>query len=169
MYSWKLSNLESVLTLIRGFLGPSPSVISEKKSKINTGGVTVGTLEMKIICADIVADFKCHMPIWGENFPGKYALLTNNICHFWDHHRASFPKNIKKETYKKAKKHIQMTQCCTLDFSRKTRSVMVPRFGFFQDSRIRVKGTHLSSLYSQILGTTFMVLSLNTWIYMGRL
>ena len=31
------------LTLIREFLGPSPSVISGKKSKIITGDVTVGT------------------------------------------------------------------------------------------------------------------------------
>ena len=58
------------LTLIRGFLGPSPSVISEKKSKITTGDVTVKTNEIKIICADRLsvglyygANFKWHMPI----------------------------------------------------------------------------------------------------------
>ena len=39
----------------------------------------------------------------------------------------------------KAQKHIQMEQRCALDFSQKTRSVTVPRFGFFRDSRIRVK------------------------------
>ena len=58
------------LTLIRGFLGPSSSVISGKKSKINTGDVKVGTLEMKITCAYRVparlsydTNFKWHMPI----------------------------------------------------------------------------------------------------------
>ena len=61
------------LTLIHEFLGLSPSVISGRKSKIITGDVTVGTPEMKIICADKVPvrlsydiNFKWHMPIWGE-------------------------------------------------------------------------------------------------------
>ena len=64
----ELSRLE--LTLIREFLGTLPSVLSGKKSKIITGDVTVGTWEMKIICADRVpvglyydTNFKCHLPI----------------------------------------------------------------------------------------------------------
>ena len=53
-----------------GFLGPSPSVFSGKKSRFITGDVTVGTLKIKIICTDRVsvehyygANFKWHMPI----------------------------------------------------------------------------------------------------------
>ena len=84
---------------------------------------------MKIICADTVsvglpydAYLKWHMPICAE------------ICHaeqkympfFWDRHRARFP-----EKNSKAQEHIQMMQRCTLDFFRETRSVTVPRFGFF--------------------------------------
>ena len=44
-----------VLTLIREFLGPLPSVICGKKSAIITGDVTVGTWEIKIISADRVS------------------------------------------------------------------------------------------------------------------
>ena len=58
------------LTLIRGFLGLSPSVISGKKSIIITGDVTDETNQIKIICADRVSvglfygiNFKWHMPI----------------------------------------------------------------------------------------------------------
>ena len=58
------------LTLIREFLGPSPSVFSGKKSRIIADDVTVGTLKMKIIRADTVSvglsydtNFKWHMPI----------------------------------------------------------------------------------------------------------
>ena len=71
--------------------------------------------------------------IW--QYVWKYAVLNKNICHFWDHHRPSFPENIQRtETY---------TNDATLRsgfFCRKTRSMMVPRFGFFKDSRISVKG-----------------------------
>ena len=66
----KLNISINQLTLIREFLGPSPSVISEKKSKIFDSGVTVGTCDIKIICADRVpvelsydANFKWQMPI----------------------------------------------------------------------------------------------------------
>ena len=65
-----LSIEEEKLTLIREFLGPSPSVFSEKKSRIIGGDVTIGTSKMKIICADTVSvgpsydtNFKWHMPI----------------------------------------------------------------------------------------------------------
>ena len=58
------------LTLIREFLGPSPSAFSGKKSRFITGDVTVGTSKMKIICADRVSvglshdtNFKWHMPV----------------------------------------------------------------------------------------------------------
>ena len=58
------------LTLIREFLGPSPSAFSGKKSRIIAGDVTVGTLKMRMICADRVSvglsydtNFKWHMPI----------------------------------------------------------------------------------------------------------
>ena len=47
--------IELSLTLIRGYLGPSPRVFSGKKSKIITSDVTVGTQEMEIRCADIVS------------------------------------------------------------------------------------------------------------------
>ena len=53
----KLSNLRSlynVLTLIRVFLGPSPSVYSGKKSKIIADDVTVATEKIKIMYADRV-------------------------------------------------------------------------------------------------------------------
>ena len=60
------------------------------------------------------------------HYEGKYAVLNKNICHFWDRHRARFP-----EKNSKAQEHIQMIQRCALDFSRETRSVTVPRFGFF--------------------------------------
>ena len=56
------------LTVIREFLGPSPS--AEKKSRIIAVDVTVWTEHMKIICAERVsvelyydAYFKWHMPI----------------------------------------------------------------------------------------------------------
>ena len=42
------------LTLIRKFLGPSPSAFSGKKSRIITGDVTVWTWDVKVICADRV-------------------------------------------------------------------------------------------------------------------
>ena len=56
------------LTLIREFLGPSPSVFSEKNPESSL--VTVGTSKMKIICTNTVSVglsyctyFKWHMPI----------------------------------------------------------------------------------------------------------
>ena len=48
----------SLLTIIREFLGPSPSVISTKKSKVITGDVTVETWEIKSICADRLANLQ---------------------------------------------------------------------------------------------------------------
>ena len=52
---------------------------------------------------------------------------------FFDRHRARCPENIHStETYT----NDAMLRC---GFFRKTRSVMVPRFGFFRDSRISVK------------------------------
>ena len=60
----------SILTLIREFLGPSPSAFSGKKSRIVAGDVTLRTQKIKIICADRVsvelsydANIKWHMPI----------------------------------------------------------------------------------------------------------
>ena len=50
-------------------------------------------------------------------YEGKYVVLNKNICHFWDYHRACFAEK------SKARKHIQID---SMDFSRKTRSVMVP-------------------------------------------
>ena len=93
------------LTLIRGFLGPSRASLLENKSKINTSDFTVGTLEMKIICADRVPaglsyDTNSNGICQNE---GKYAALNKNICQFWDHHRASSPEKTK------AQRHIQMT------------------------------------------------------------
>ena len=44
-----------ILTLIREFLGPSPSAFSGKKSRIIAGDVTVETEKMKMICADSVS------------------------------------------------------------------------------------------------------------------
>ena len=97
-----------------------------------TGNVTVGTWKIKIICADRLplglsydANFKWHMPIRGE------------ICRV---EQKSMP-------FFSEKKKIQSTETYTNDttlrsgFSRKTRSVMVPRFDFF--SRIRGEGLTL--------------------------
>ena len=67
------ASLRSGLTLIREYLGPSPSAFSGKKSRIIAGDVTVGTSKMKIIRADRVsvglsydANFEWHMPILEE-------------------------------------------------------------------------------------------------------
>ena len=38
-----------------------------------------------------------------------------------------------------AAEHIQMMKCCAPDVCRKTRLVTVPRFGFFQDSLVRIR------------------------------
>ena len=65
----------------------------------------------------------------------KDAVLNKNICHFWDRHRARFTR--------KNPKHRNIYKWCNAAlwiFFRETRSVTVPRFGFFfQNSRIRVK------------------------------
>ena len=55
MVSWICKVGAMPLTLIREFLGPSPSVFSGKKSRIIAGDVTVGTLKMKIIWVDTVS------------------------------------------------------------------------------------------------------------------
>ena len=106
------------LTLIREFLGPSPSVFSGKKSRI-----------MKIICADTVSVglsydtyFKWHMPIWGEicRAEEKYMPFFGTIT------ERDFRKKIHStETY------TNWFNAALWIFFRKTRSVMVPRFGFF--------------------------------------
>ena len=45
----------TILTLIREFLGPSPSAFSGKKSRIIAGDVTVETEKIKMICANSVS------------------------------------------------------------------------------------------------------------------
>ena len=66
------------------------------------------------------ANFKCQY-VW------KDAVLNKNICHFWDRHRARFP-----EKNSKTWEYIQIDAILRSGFFfRKTRSVMVPRFGFF--------------------------------------
>ena len=56
----------------------------------------------------------------------KYAMLNKNICHFLNRNRACFPKK------SKARKHVQIDAMLSSGFLiQKTRSVMVPRFGFF--------------------------------------
>ena len=111
----------ALLILIHEFLGPSPSLVT---SQLGLGK------------SKLYVQIDCHlgflmMPISNDicQYEGKYAVLNKNLCHF-------FPK-----------KKIQSTETYTNDttlrsgFSRKTRSVMVPRFDFF--SRIRGEGLTL--------------------------
>ena len=74
------------LTLIREFLGPSPSAFSGKKSRIIAGDVTVGSLKIKIICEDRVsvglsydANFKWHMPICVERYRSEHKYPRNAL------------------------------------------------------------------------------------------
>ena len=71
------------------------------------------------------------------NMRGNMPRYTKIYAIFWDRHRARFPE-------KNSKTWENIQNDATLRsgfFFRKTRSVTVPRFGFFfQDSRIRVKG-----------------------------
>ena len=92
-----------IITLIGNFLVPSPSALSEKKSKNITCDVTVGTKKIKLHVQ--IECHWCYIMIQISNgicrYEGKFAALDKNICHFGDRHRARFPgKN------PKAKKHI---------------------------------------------------------------
>ena len=61
---------------------------------------------------------------------------ANNICHFWDHHRARFPKKIQStETYTNG------TTLCSGFFPHNVLGDGPAFWTFFQDSRIRVKPT----------------------------
>ena len=83
-----------------------------KKSKNIACDVTVRTM-----------NFKWHMPIREE------------ICRAEQKYMPFFGTVAERVFWKKNPKHrniYKSSQCCALDFfSRKTRSVMVPRFGFF--------------------------------------
>ena len=59
------------------------------------------------------------------NIDRNKTLRIKNICHFWDRLRPRLP-----EKYPKHRKVYKMMQC-SLNFL-KTRSVAVPRFGFFR-------------------------------------
>ena len=71
--------------------------------------------------------------IWYANMCGTIPCWTKIYAIFWDRHRARFPKKIPKHRniYKWFNAKLWI-------FFRETRPVTVPRFGFFQDSRIRV-------------------------------
>ena len=74
----KLSQFPGILTLIREFLGPSPSVFSGKKSRIIASDVTVRTKKIKILCVYFMCvytvsvrlsydvNFNWHIPICVE-------------------------------------------------------------------------------------------------------
>ena len=61
MYSWKLSNLESVLTLIRGFLGvwsktadvKTADVVENGRCRAKTADVGVKTADVWVKAADV--------------------------------------------------------------------------------------------------------------------
>ena len=69
---------------------------------------------------------------------GKYAALNKNIC------QAQFPEKKSKAPY-----YIQVMQRCARDFSRKTRLVTVPRFGFFPGFTEKVLYKNKIVLYSK--------------------
>ena len=80
------------------------------------------------------ANLKWHMPIWGKICQSKQNYILFLRPSRWRRHRARLPEK------SKAHKHIQFDAMLPSGhFFRKTRSVMVPRFGFFQDSPIRPK------------------------------
>ena len=54
LFTASFKDYSSILTLIRTFLRPSPSAFFVKKSRIITGGFTVGNKGIQIICADKV-------------------------------------------------------------------------------------------------------------------
>ena len=103
-------------------------------------GLTVSRI--KIMCADEArlycdVNFKWHMPICAEICRAEkiyiilYTIFICNIYHFSGPSPSALPeKNHSTRTY---------TNNATLRFGffLITRSVTVPRFGFFQDSRIK--------------------------------
>ena len=114
----------TILTLIREFLGP----LSSAFSGIIAGDVTVETKKMKMICADRVsvglsydANFKWHMPICFERCRAEQKYMP---------FLGPSPSALSGKN-PKAQEHIQMMQRYALDFFHETRSVTVPRFGFF--------------------------------------
>ena len=98
--------------------------------------MTVGTSEIKIICTDRVSvdlyygvNFKWHMPIREEicRAEQKYMPFLGTVAE-----RVFWKKIQSTETY------TNLLNAALWIFFRKTRSVMVPRWIFFQDSQIRV-------------------------------
>ena len=77
-------------------------------------------------------------------YGGRYAALNKNICHFLGPSPSVFSG--KKS---KAREHIQIDAMLRSGFFRKTRSVTVPRFGFFRIHGFISKNLH----FSQKLGT----------------
>ena len=92
------------------------------------------------------------------NVCGNMPCWTKIYAIFWDRHRARFP-----EKNSKTWEHIQNDGTLRSGFFfRKTRSVTVPRFGFFfQNSRIRVKWFNLRACFLK----TFLI---NLFSYPSR-
>ena len=57
-----------------------------------------------------------------------------------------------------------MIQCSALDFLRKTRSVTVPCFGFFQDSRIMVHGLRMRVINYNTYSLWIFMRNVPKWI-----
>ena len=68
----------------------------EKKSRIIAGDVTVGTLGVKIICANRVSAGLSYDVILNGiyQYVRKYAVLNKNICHFLGPSPSAFRKKI---------------------------------------------------------------------------
>ena len=129
--------VQNFIILFREFLGRSASAIYGKKSKNTAYDVTVGTKKMKIICPNL----KCHMPIW------RRIYQSEKICAiFWTVILRAFRKK------SKAQQHIicyiyKWCYAALWIFSPQNALGDGPAFWiYFQDSRIRVKGSTMTSI-----------------------
>ena len=99
------------------------------------------------------ANYNRHMPIWGEicRAERKYMSFFGAVG------PSVGPVSVSAICGKmfKTREHKQMTQRCAVDFLRETRWVKAPRFGCFQDSRMRVKNKRILSLTFRNKNTTF--------------
>ena len=133
--------LKIQLTLVREFLGPSPSAFSGKKSKIIAVDVTVRTKKIKILCVYTVSvrlsydvNFNWHMPICAEicRAEQKYMPFFGTIT------ERDFRKKIHStETYTN-----WFNAALWIFFPQNTLGDGPAFWIFFQDSRIRVKEIH---------------------------
>ena len=126
----KLNIRINQLTLIREFLGPSPSAFSGKRIQNHRWWRHSWDFENE----NYMCRYSVSWAILWYSFQMAYANMRGNMPRrrkiyaiFWDHHRAWFPE-----------KKIHSTETYTNWFNAalwiffcKTRSVIVPRFGFF--------------------------------------